>query len=63
MCVKQILSCKSIVTCVPHSVKAEAIKNTLSNKVTNTIPATVLKTHEDWNLFIDDASAKDAFAL
>ena len=63
MCVKQILSCKAIVTCVPHAVKAQAIKSTLQNPVTNTVPATILKTHKDWNLFIDKNSAKDAFAL
>ncbi len=63
MCVKQILSCKAIVTCVPHSVKAQAIKATLQNYVTNTVPATILKTHKDWNLFIDNNSAKEAFAL
>ncbi len=63
MCVKQILSCKAIVTCVPHSVKAQAIKATLQNHVTNTVPATILKTHKDWNLFIDNNSAKEAFAL
>ena len=63
MCVKQILSCSTIVSCVPHDVKAEAIKNTLSTKVTETVPATILKTHDDWNLFIDKGSAKEAFAL
>ncbi|MGD1817790.1 MAG: glucosamine-6-phosphate deaminase [Pleomorphochaeta sp.] len=63
MCVKQILSCKAIVTCVPHAVKAQAIKATLQNPVTNTVPATILKTHKDWNLFIDKNSAKDAFAI
>jgi glucosamine-6-phosphate deaminase len=63
MCVKQILSCNTIVTCVPHSVKAQAIKNTLTMKVTENVPATILKTHKDWNLFIDKESAKDVFSL
>lgn len=63
MCVKQILSCNTIVTCVPHAVKAQAIKNTLTMDITENVPATILKTHKDWNLFIDKKSAKDVFSL
>ena len=63
MCVKQILDAKSIVSCVPHAVKAEAIYNTLTKKVTNTVPATILKTHPDWNLFIDKNSANKLFHI
>ena len=57
MCPNQIMSCKHIVTCVPHAVKAEAIFNTITQAVTPEIPATLLKTHPDWNLFVDNASA------
>lgn len=57
MCPKQILACEHIVTSVPHGVKAEAIYNTITRSVTPSVPATLLKTHRDWNLFIDDASA------
>ncbi len=57
MTVQQILKCESIVTCVPHAVKAEAIKNTLTSDTNPQIPASILKTHKDWNLFIDSASA------
>lgn len=57
MCVKQILSSNMIVTCVPHAVKAEAIKNTLNQPVTPNVPATILKTHKNWNLFLDMESA------
>lgn len=63
MCVKQILDAKSIISCVPHAVKAEAIYNTLTKEVTNTIPATILKTHKDWNLFIDNNSANSIFQI
>lgn len=63
MCPKQIMSCAHIVTAVPHSVKAEAIFNTITQPVSPMVPATLLKTHPDWNLFIDDASALKLFNL
>ena len=57
MTVNQILKCKMIISVVPHAVKADAIYNTFNNPVTNTVPATILKTHPDWSLFLDNASA------
>ncbi|NLA77321.1 MAG: glucosamine-6-phosphate deaminase [Clostridiales bacterium] len=54
----RIMQCKKIISVVPYAVKAEAVRNTLENEVTNTIPATLLKTHPDWTLYIDrDSSA------
>lgn len=63
MCVKQILSCRHIITAAPHAVKAEAICNTITKPVDPMVPATILKTHPDWRLFIDDASAAKLFPL
>ena len=57
MTVKQIMACDSIVSVVPHAVKAEAEKNTLERDVTNLVPATIMKTHPDFNLFLDSESA------
>lgn len=57
MSVNQILSCRTIISCVPYDVKANAIKDTFSQPVNNMTPATVLKTHPDWNLFLDEDSA------
>ena len=57
MCPKQIMACRHIVTAVPHRVKAEAIYNTITKPVTSDVPATLMKTHPDWNLFIDSDSA------
>ena len=42
---------------VPYSVKAEAVRRTILNKVDPMVPATLLKTHPDWNLFLDRDSA------
>lgn len=57
MSVYQIMQSKVVLSCVPHAVKALAIKQTLENDVTPEIPATILKTHADWTLFIDQDAA------
>ena len=54
----QIMQCKKIISCVPYKVKAEAIENTIKAKeVTNLVPATLLKTHPDFILYVDEDSA------
>ena len=55
--VSQILKARCIVSVVPHAVKAEAVKNTLAQRVNNQVPATILKTHPDWNLYVDAGAA------
>ena len=56
--VSQILSCRTIVSVVPHKVKAEAVRNTLeAPAVTNLIPATALREHPQWYLYLDADSA------
>jgi len=57
MSVRQILRCLHIVCPVPHAVKADAIAAALSSEVTPLIPATILKTHPDVTLFLDENSA------
>ena len=59
----QIMQSKTIVSCVPHKVKARAVKDTLSNTTTRLIPATLLKEHSDFHLFIDTASASEIIHL
>ncbi len=59
----QILQCKTIVSCVPHKVKAVAVRNTLINPLTNIVPATLLKQHPDFHLYIDNNSASDIIPL
>jgi len=53
----QIMQSKVIISAVPHSQKAKAVKATLESELTNQIPATMLKTHSDWTLYLDEASA------
>lgn len=57
MTVYQIMQSQCIVTIVPHGVKAEAVRNTLAQEVNNLVPATMLKTHSNWNLWLDSDSA------
>lgn len=55
----QIMQCGTIVSCVPHKVKAVAVKNTLINNITEIVPATILKQHPDFHLFLDNNSSSE----
>lgn len=58
MTAPQIMRSRTIVSIVPGVRKSEAVYKTLTaGEVTNMIPATILKTHPDWYLFIEEASA------
>jgi glucosamine-6-phosphate deaminase len=57
MSVWQIMQCRTIISVVPHLVKADAVKSTLISKLTNSVPATMLKLHPNWHLFLDINSA------
>jgi len=57
MTVDRIMQCRTIISAVPHLIKAEAVALTLKNKITNRIPASMLKQHADFNLFLDQNSA------
>jgi len=57
MTVWQIMQCRTIISCVPHLVKAEAVYKTFTNKETNIVPATILKQHSDFNIYLDNNSA------
>ncbi|GGD82614.1 6-phosphogluconolactonase [Paenibacillus nasutitermitis] len=59
MTVRQILDSATIISCVPYQVKANAIKLTLRDETTAQVPASILKTHKDWRLFLDQESASE----
>lgn len=61
MTVHQILQSKVIISAVPYTVKANAIQQTLTHSITNQIPATILKSHPHWHLFLDEDSAAGVF--
>jgi glucosamine-6-phosphate deaminase len=57
MSVWQIMQCKTIISIVPHKVKANAIFNTFIKEISNQVPATMLKKHPDFHLYLDYNSA------
>lgn len=57
MTVRQIMSCRCLISVVPHSVKADAVYRTMTQKVNNVVPATIMKTHPEWDLYLDADSA------
>jgi glucosamine-6-phosphate deaminase len=62
MSVKQILKSRTIVSVVPHQVKADAIGSTIKREVDRSYPATILKTHSDWKLYVDKYSSSQIYA-
>jgi len=59
MTVKQIMKCERIVSIVPRAVKADAVAWTLTQDKNNMVPATIMKSHPDFTLFVDaDSYAK-----
>ena len=52
-----IMGCKAISCVVPDKRKAEAVHNTLYNKISTACPATILRTHAEAKLFLDKKSA------
>lgn len=57
MTVKQILSCKSIISSVPYACKAKAVYDTLTSPISNMVPATIMRNHPDFTLFLDEDSS------
>ncbi|MGB5668873.1 MAG: hypothetical protein WBM53_18700, partial [Maribacter sp.] len=52
-----IMGCKTISCVVPDERKAKAVYNTLYNEISTKCPATILRTHYNITLFLDQASA------
>ena len=59
MSVWQIMQCRCIISAVPHAEKAWAVSQVLANGLTNQVPGTMLKTHEDFLLYTDTDSYAD----
>lgn len=59
MTVSQIMKCERIISCVPYAVKAPAVEKTLHTRETTPhVPATRLKEHPNFILYVDMDSAK-----
>ena len=58
MTVSQIMKCERIISCVPYPVKATAVAKTLQTaETTPLVPATKLKEHKNFILYVDIDSA------
>ena len=57
MSIRQILKSKTIICSVPDARKARAVKDTLKGQISPRVPASILNTHEDAHLYLDQASA------
>lgn len=57
MSIKQIMKSKKIICAVPDERKALAVKNCLTNEVSNIYPASILQNHADCYCYLDQGSA------
>ena len=57
MTIRQILKSNAIVCTVPDSRKAEAVQKTVEGQVTDLVPASILQTHPNGWLFLDEPAA------
>jgi len=57
MSIRQIMKSKAIICSVPDLRKAQAVKDSLENAVSNLFPASVLQHHTDCTCFLDVDSA------
>ena len=57
MSIKQIMQSKHIICSVPGTRKAEAVKACLEEAVSNLYPASILQTHPNCYLFLEELSA------
>ena len=57
MSVKQIMKARKIICTVPDERKAEAVKNSIENAVSNLFPASILQRHADCYYYFDRSSA------
>lgn len=57
MSVKQILKSKTIIISAPDARKAEAVRGSVEGEVSPLVPASILQTHDDVTLYLDEPSA------
>ncbi len=57
MSIRQIMKSQAIVCTVPDHRKAQAVYNTMTGEVTPLHPASILRTHPQAHLFLDQAAA------
>ena len=57
MSCRQIMKAAVIVNTVPDTRKAKAVKLALEGPITNMVPATIMREHDNYNVFLDEEAA------
>jgi glucosamine-6-phosphate deaminase len=57
MSIKQIMKSKAIICSVPDFRKAKAVKDCLEGEVSNSYPASILQTHPNCQVFLDEPAS------
>ena len=57
MSIRQIMKSRCIIVTVPQERKAEAVRNALQGNVTPVCPASILQTHKNCKIFLDEDAA------
>lgn len=57
MSCRQIMKAAVIVNTVPDTRKAKAVKLALEGSITNMVPATIMRNHDNYNVFLDEEAA------
>lgn len=58
MSVRQILKAREIIVVTPEARKAAAVKACLEGEITPVVPASILRTHANTTLYLDQASSR-----
>ncbi|GAB3333068.1 glucosamine-6-phosphate deaminase [Larkinella ripae] len=58
MSVRQIMKSRHIICSVPDERKAQAVKNTLEHAISPLFPASILQSHPNCQLYLDEAAAR-----
>jgi glucosamine-6-phosphate deaminase len=57
--IPRLLAADRIFCCVPGALKKTAVRRTLQDPIDGLVPATALRTHSNWSLYLDEDSAAD----
>jgi glucosamine-6-phosphate deaminase len=60
--IPRLLNSSRIFCCVPGALKKTAVRRTLRDPISGQVPATALRTHANWSLYLDRDSASELSA-
>ncbi|HEY2039398.1 MAG TPA: 6-phosphogluconolactonase [Edaphobacter sp.] len=57
--IPRLLASDRIFCCVPGAIKRTAVRRTLQDRISGLVPATALRTHPNWSLYLDRDSVAE----